>query len=113
MKPSSKMQSKAIRSHGTILIIDGRGFSYIPSLLRKEFGVKKGFRIPFFISASAALLIRKDATLEDVLKSIDILKEDIKLRWKREGERQALGKLAQESGVSSGNGEPMEGGGPP
>jgi hypothetical protein len=113
MKASGKKRSKALRPHGTILIIDGRGFSYVPSLLRREFNMQKGSRIPFFISASAALLIRKDATLEEVLKSIDILKEDIKLRWKREGERQALGKLAQESGVSSGNGEPMEGGGPP
>jgi len=71
-----------IRPHGKIKVLDDRGFSYLPKLLREEMNAEKGDYIPFFINANTALLIREGTSREEVLKSLEVLKEDLKLRWK-------------------------------
>lgn len=80
------MDEKNRRPAGEILIYDKRGYGYYPSVLRKEIGIKETGRAPFFTDANCVLIVRKDATREDVLKGIDILKADLELRWKEEDE---------------------------
>jgi bifunctional DNA-binding transcriptional regulator/antitoxin component of YhaV-PrlF toxin-antitoxin module len=77
---------KALRPHGAIRVLDDRGFSYLPRLLRQELDAKKGTSLPFFLDANTALIVRRDCSLSDVLKSLDILKQDLQLRWKEEEE---------------------------
>jgi bifunctional DNA-binding transcriptional regulator/antitoxin component of YhaV-PrlF toxin-antitoxin module len=79
-------RNKKIRFQGAIKVLDPRGFAYLPSVLRRELDAKKGSSLPFFIAANIVLLVRSNCPLEDILRSIDILKEDIKLRWREEPE---------------------------
>jgi hypothetical protein len=72
------------RPVGHINIHDPRGYGFIPQIIRKELGIDGKGRIPYFLDANIVLLIRKDATRQDILKGLDILKEDLKLRWKEE-----------------------------
>jgi len=53
---------------------------YLPKILLKEVGAGEGDEIPFYIDANTVLLVRKDATLEDIIRSLEVLKEDLKLR---------------------------------
>jgi len=70
------------RPVGSINIHDARGYGFIPQIVRNELGVNGKARIPFFLDANVVLLVRKDASRADVLKGIEILKEDLRLRWK-------------------------------
>ena len=78
------MQTENVRPHGKIKVLDNRGFSYLPVMLRRELDAKKGDYIQFFINANTALLIRQGASREDVLKGLEILRDDLPLRWKEE-----------------------------
>ncbi len=73
MKPSK------IRPIGYISISE-EGKCHLPSIIRKEVGLKGSGKIPFYLNANCVLLIRLDATLEEVLAGLDVLREDIKLR---------------------------------
>lgn len=78
-----KMMTSSV---GNIKMNDSRGYTYLPRMLRDELGldkVKAGDQVPFFLDAYCVLLVRKDATPEDVLKGLDILKQDLKLRVRR------------------------------
>jgi bifunctional DNA-binding transcriptional regulator/antitoxin component of YhaV-PrlF toxin-antitoxin module len=83
---TTRRDKKIIRPHGTVRVLDSRGFAYLPKVLRRELDAEKGSSLPFFIDANTALLIRRDCTLKDVLKSLDVLKEDLQLRWREEPE---------------------------
>lgn len=72
----------AFRPIGKIRVLDKRGYAYIPKLLQNELGVKGKCTIPFYINANTILLIRKGASRSDILRGIDLLKEDLILRWK-------------------------------
>jgi bifunctional DNA-binding transcriptional regulator/antitoxin component of YhaV-PrlF toxin-antitoxin module len=48
--------------------------------VRRELGVEGKDGIPYYINANTVLLVRKGASKEDVLRSLDILKQDIELR---------------------------------
>jgi len=74
------MRNSKIRPVGEIKIFDERGYAYIPDLIRSEVGVEGKGGIPYFINANTVLLVRKGASLESILKSLDVLKEDLKLR---------------------------------
>lgn len=78
------MNEESVRLAGHINVHDPRGYGFIPQIIRKEIGIEGKGKIPFFLSANVVLLIRKDATRKDVLKGLEILSEDIKLRWKEE-----------------------------
>lgn len=78
----------ASRPLGKIHIVDDRGYAYIPKILQNELGIKGKCVIPFYISASTILLIRKGASRNDILRGIDHLKEDLILRWKEKGSNQ-------------------------
>lgn len=80
------MEQGKARPVGYINIHDPRGYGFIPQMVRKELGIEGKGKIPFFINANTVLLVRKGATRDDILKGLDILKEDFKLRWKAEGE---------------------------
>jgi len=54
--------------------------SHIPVLVHRETGTKAGDSIPFVINARAVLLYDPSMTVEDILASIDVLKQDVKLR---------------------------------
>lgn len=58
--------------------------SHIPGLIRRETGTKPGEKIPFVINANTVLLYDPTLTLEQLLASINVLKEDVKLRTKRD-----------------------------
>lgn len=78
------MHEKKYRPAGEIVIYDSRGYGYYPSVLRKEIGISGTGRAPFFTDANCVLIVRRGATRKDVLKGIDVLREDLKLRWKEE-----------------------------
>jgi len=61
--------------------------SHIPELIRKETGVKAGGQIPFVINASTVLLYNPNLTLEELLASIDVLRDDVKLRKRKEAQK--------------------------
>ena len=73
-----------IRPHGEIVITDRRGYAYLPDSVKDELGIPKGEKptIPYFLDANCVLLIRKDAKIEDIIKGLEILKQDLKLRKK-------------------------------
>ena len=70
------------RPIGEIVIHDDRGYAYIPKIVRKEIGLEGRGKIPFYVDANVVLLVRCSATREDIVKGLDILKEDLQLRWK-------------------------------
>ena len=78
------MDKEDARAVGHINIHDPRGYGFIPQIVRKELGIEGKGKIPFFINANTVLLVRKGATQDDILRGLDILKEDLKLRWKKE-----------------------------
>lgn len=78
-----KAEEKNIRAMGYIKIVDTHGGAYLPKRVREEVDAKYKEQIPYFMNANSVLLIRKGATREDVLKGLDILKEDLQLRWKK------------------------------
>jgi len=57
-----------------------RGYAYLPKIVREEVGVEGKGEIPFFINANCVLLIRKEATKQEILRGLEILKADLKLR---------------------------------
>jgi len=76
-----------IRPVGKVKIHDERGYAYLPKLLREEVGAKGKDEIPFFIDANCVLLVRKGAKLEEILEGLEVLKKDLLLRVKKEGEK--------------------------
>lgn len=54
--------------------------THISELIRRETGTKAGEGIPFVINASTVLLYDPKLNLEEILASIDVLKQDVKLR---------------------------------
>ena len=70
------------RPIGEIVIHDSRGYAYIPKIVRKEIGVEGKGKIPYYLDANVVLLVREDASRDDVIKGLDVLKEDLQLRWK-------------------------------
>jgi len=59
------------------------GKAHIAKVIRKECGTNE---IPFVINASTVLLYNPKLNLDEILASIDVLKEDVKLRLRREKE---------------------------
>lgn len=76
------MTEKESRPVGEIAIHDERGYAYFPKLIRREIGIEGKGRVPFYLDANLVLLVRKEATREEILKGLDVLKEDLKLRWR-------------------------------
>jgi len=72
------------RPIGKIVIHDERGYAYIPKIVRMEIGLEGKGKIPFYVDANVVLLVREKATRDDIIKGLDILKEDLQLRWKKE-----------------------------
>ena len=73
------MKPNTIRPVGHLSASE-EGKCHLPSIIRKEIGLKGPGKIPFYLDANCVLLIRLGATLEEVLAGLDVLKEDIKLR---------------------------------
>jgi hypothetical protein len=78
------MASKKARPIGHINIHDPRGYGFVPQIVRKELGIEGRGKIPFFLDANVVLLIRKGASRGDILEGLDVLKQDLKLRWKKQ-----------------------------
>ena len=60
------------------------GKAHIPSIIRRELGIDGSGEIPFYLDANCVLLVRSDATFDDIISGLDILKADLKLRTKKE-----------------------------
>lgn len=56
--------------------------AHISELIRRETDTKPGERIPYVINASTVLLYDPKLSLKSLLASVDVLREDIKLRRK-------------------------------
>ena len=70
------------RPVGHINVHDPRGYGFIPQIVRKELNIKGKGKIPFFLDANVVLMVRAGATKEEILQGLEVLKEDLKLRWK-------------------------------
>lgn len=75
---------ETLRPHGYIKKIEKRGYAYIPKKLQDELGIlqEETAEIPVFLNANVLFLVRKGAKRHEVLKGLEILVEDLKLRWK-------------------------------
>ena len=64
-----------------ILKINIRGSTYISDELRND-----GFvgDVPYYSNARTVTLVHPESTLEDALRSLDIVKQDLELRLKAE-----------------------------
>jgi bifunctional DNA-binding transcriptional regulator/antitoxin component of YhaV-PrlF toxin-antitoxin module len=71
------------RPLGAIRLVDERGYAYIPRIVREELGVKGRGDIPFIVDANCVVLVRKDASLEDILEGLKIIMKDLELRSRR------------------------------
>lgn len=78
------MEKENPRPIGHINIHDPRGYGFVPQIVRKELGIEGKGKIPFYLDANVVVLVRKGATKIDILKGLELLKEDLKLRWKTE-----------------------------
>lgn len=67
------------------LKISAAGKTHIPILIRKEIGRRD---IPYIVGSKTALLFDSTASVEDILKSIDILRADLLLRVQKEKRRE-------------------------
>jgi len=76
--PNTK--DKFPRTLGMIKVHDKRGYAYIPKMIRDELGIEGKDDIPFVVDANCVLLVRKGATLDSILKGLEILKKDLELR---------------------------------
>lgn len=61
---------------------DERGYTYLPTIVRKEVGLNGKGKIKFYVNANCVLLIREDTTKQDILEGLGVLIRDIDLRWK-------------------------------
>jgi len=69
-----------MRPSGNLRILDNQGRTYIPKHLQAELGIQGKDIVPYFVDANCVLLIRKGTDVEAIIKGLDILKEDLKLR---------------------------------
>jgi len=75
------LKQTKIKPHGTFKISPGGGAN-IPSLIRKEIDKEE---ISFVVDAKTAILFAHGTSLEDILKSIEVLKDDLVLRTIKRG----------------------------
>lgn len=59
-----------------------KNLAYLPKIVLEETGAKEGGEIEFYIDANCVLLVRSGASIEDIIKGLEILKEDLKLRMR-------------------------------
>ncbi|MDH7564793.1 MAG: hypothetical protein ACQXXG_09490 [Candidatus Bathyarchaeia archaeon] len=70
-----------IRPVGTIKLTK-TSKAHIPELIRRETETQPGEEIPFVINAATVLLYNPKLDLEQLLASLEVLKQDLKLRFK-------------------------------
>lgn len=58
--------------------------AHISELIRRETGVEPCGKIPFVMSASTILLYNPTLSPEELLASIDVLRQNVKLRSQKE-----------------------------
>jgi len=69
-----------LRPLGSIRIVDERGYAYLPRIVRDELGVRGKDEIPFIVNANCVLMIRKDASVEEIIEGLKIIMKDLELR---------------------------------
>lgn len=69
-----------IRPVGTIKLTK-TSKAHIPELIRRETDTRPGEEIPFVINAATVLLYNPKLDLQQLLASLEVLKEDLKLRF--------------------------------
>lgn len=75
-----RKENEVIRPLNT-LKVNKAGKAHIHKVIIEECG---GHEIPYVINASTVLLFNPELSLDSLLASINVLKEDVKLRMKRE-----------------------------
>lgn len=74
--------------HGTIKAWKA-GHAFFPENIRKELGIGRDVRVPYFIDSETVLLTRREMTLEELLAELDTLKSIV---IRRSGEIPSSGK---------------------
>jgi hypothetical protein len=69
-------------------------------MVREVIGLEGKGEVPFFIGANCVLLVRLEATKEEVLRGLDILKADLELRLSNQDQNSSL-KHAEKKGPRS------------
>lgn len=70
-----------IRPHGSLKIHDERGYTYIPSDVQVDLGITgKGSQVPYLRDANVCLLFRAGVPVGQILKGLDILRQEVELR---------------------------------
>ena len=77
------MNQLSLRRPAGEIAVYKRGYAYLPRDVRREIGVEGKGRVEYFKNANCILLVRKGATREDVVKGLALLREDLKLRWRK------------------------------
>jgi len=67
------------------ICVNKAGKAHIPTIIRKECAAQK---IPFVINANSVLLFNPSLDLDSLLKSIDVLRQDVKLRYGLRGPKE-------------------------
>lgn len=80
-KKEEKRQN--FRAHG-LLKVWKEGHAFFSEHLRRELGIERDKKIPYFVNANTVTFIREGATKKEVIKGLKILLQDIDLRWKEE-----------------------------
>jgi len=71
------------RPDGVVKLYDERGYGRFPADLRKELGIAPGVHeIPYIRHTNSALLMNPSASTEDIIASLDVLKEMLRLKTK-------------------------------
>ena len=76
------MESEKIKPVGYLKLTE-TSKAHISKLILRETAVEPGGKIPFVINASTVLLYNPRMSLEDLLASIDVLKQNVKLRLQK------------------------------
>jgi hypothetical protein len=78
------MTEPKIKPVGTIKLTK-ENKAHIPKLIRRETDTAPGEEIPYVINAATVLLYNRKLELNQLLASLDVLKEDLKLRFQGGG----------------------------
>jgi len=71
-------EEKRIRPKGTIAVSEV-GTAHMPKEIREELGIQRG-DIAYVVDAKTAVLFSPNSSPKDIIKSLEILIQDLKLR---------------------------------
>lgn len=82
-------KSEKIRPVGYLKITKGNK-THIPNLIRRETNSKPGSKIPYVINARSVVLYDSNLSANELIDSLDVMKQDIKLRMLKQEPKKLL-----------------------